>query len=245
MSSPDPPAADFATRRERSFADQSRTTGKKPPGPPLAQVSTDSGNLLFDRSIDLPDALGSGHTFCVSPHHGQLGMIGNVLGFVMDYACPVYDPFRPPRNWVAYIHLHWQSISVFGILLFAGLLYPMSSARTTYLSLARNHGVVWQGRTSTRAGAVPRPPDPAGPPAQVHPATARHPGGRLAARKCRRGDYHDVLALDEHHLTICRKIAKAFIVEWLWKAKAGARSFRYTSSSMKSQEEVGTESRLG
>ena len=106
MSSPDPPAADFATRRERSFADQSRTTGKKPPGPPLAQVSTDSGNLLFDRSIDLPDALGSGHTFCVSPHHGQLGMIGNVLGFVMDYACPVYDPFRPPRNWVAYIHLH-------------------------------------------------------------------------------------------------------------------------------------------
>ena len=59
------------------------------------------------------------------------------------------------------------------------------------------------------------------------------------------GDYYDVLALDEHHLTICRKIAKAFIVEWLWKAKAGARSlFRHTSSSMKSQEEVGTESQL-
>ena len=62
--------------------------------------------------------------------------IGNVLSVIMDYACPLYDRFKPPWNWVIYVPL-LAVVGVLGILLSAGVLYLMSSADTTYLGLIR------------------------------------------------------------------------------------------------------------
>ena len=147
--------------------------------------------------------------------------IANLLSFVMDYACPLYDRFRQPWNWVAYVPL-LAGISVFGILLSAVLLYLMSNAGTTHPSLLRSMapfrmvvsmtvGIVSYAvvriqmplrernvqletlllaklaSSVNRSRSYPAPPpDPTGPPVQVHPATARHSGGRcLAAGQCR------------------------------------------------------------
>ena len=107
-SSPDPPAADFATRRERSFADQSRATEKKPPGLRLRRFLQTQGILFSIGALICLTLWALGVRFAFLPIMVSSACIGNVLGFVMDYARPLYDRFRPPWNWVAYIHLYSQ-----------------------------------------------------------------------------------------------------------------------------------------
>jgi sigma-B regulation protein RsbU (phosphoserine phosphatase) len=72
--------------------------------------------------------------FAILPIMVNSVCIGNVLGFLMEHASPLYDHFRPPWNWIIYVPL-LALISVVGILLSAVGLYLMSGAGTTYLSL--------------------------------------------------------------------------------------------------------------
>ena len=136
MSSPTVPARDLASQRERAFAEQSCAPEKKLPG------------LRWRRFLQTQGILFSiGALICLTlwalriptsywPIMVNSLCIGNVLSFVMDYASPLYDRFRPPWNWVIYVPL-LTAISIFGILLAAGLLYLMSPAGTTYPGLLR------------------------------------------------------------------------------------------------------------
>ncbi|HWS95796.1 MAG TPA: PP2C family protein-serine/threonine phosphatase [Candidatus Methylomirabilis sp.] len=63
--------------------------------------------------------------------------IGNVLNTVMDYACRWYDRFSPPWNWVVYIPV-LAAVSVLGTVLAAGVVYAMSSAGITFMSVFRS-----------------------------------------------------------------------------------------------------------
>jgi hypothetical protein len=61
------PAADLATQRDRAFADQSCAVEKKLARLRLRRFLQTQGILFSIGAFDLPDALGSAHTFWVSP----------------------------------------------------------------------------------------------------------------------------------------------------------------------------------
>ena len=130
------PGADLATQRDCAFADPSCAVGKKLARLRLRRFLQTQGILFSIGALICLTLWALRIPFAFLPIMVNAVSIGNVLGFVMDYACPLYDRFRPPWNWVAYIPL-LAAISVFGILLSAGLLYRMSSAGTIYLSLLR------------------------------------------------------------------------------------------------------------
>jgi sigma-B regulation protein RsbU (phosphoserine phosphatase) len=83
-------------------------------------------------------------------------VIGNVLSAVMEYACPLYDRFKPPWNWLVYVPV-LAAVSVLGVLLSAGALYYfLGGAGVTYRGLigltgpfgmvvSMTVGIIWYG----------------------------------------------------------------------------------------------------
>ena len=130
------PGSDHASHRESGFADWSCTTEKNFRGLFLRRFLQTQGILfslgtliclmLWALRIPTPFLPIMVNSVC----------IGNVLSFLLDYACPLYDRFRPPWNWIIYVPL-LSVISVFGIMLSSGGLYLFSPTGTSYFSLIR------------------------------------------------------------------------------------------------------------
>ena len=127
---------DLASQRERAFCGTESTAQKKLIGLRLRK---------FLRTQEILLAIGA--LICLTlwalriptdflPIMVNSLCIGNVLSFVLEFAGPFYDGFKPPWNWVVYVPL-LAAVSVVGILLSAGGLFWMIPAGPPYLTLLR------------------------------------------------------------------------------------------------------------
>ena len=130
------PVTDLASQRERAFADQSCATEKKLPGFRWRRFLQTQGILFSIGTLICLTLWALRIPTSFLPIMVNSVCIGNVLSFLMEYASPLYDRFRPPWNWVVYVPL-LAMISVFGIMLSGFGVYLIDSTGITYLSLIR------------------------------------------------------------------------------------------------------------